>query len=376
MMLRGNCLWNLVSSRWQSTMGASGTMGDSGKSGRRPTKLLYKRRQVAAEQTERQVVGVPLPRTLDLGRLHHSLPMLPFLDSAPRTSKYLEDADCLHITVNTANGAPDYPAGYRQRLNEVFVFEDGVLVFWDTERRLREDLRATLELYQSPTLDLGDWSAESWERFRRQETEFVEFRVEGSPSAASAGRVLLSRADDEPRTRTEKDSFVLRSIHDGSERFQLAAVQERFVLSHAVAMSVKLSVLEHQFTESNKTVDILIRSLRRGFVAKSHSENVSAIGHLFELKNAVNVGSQLTENPDLLWENWDLDRLHNEATNFFEIQSRKAALNVNHAAAIHFLELLISLDTNRRGHNLEIIIILLIAFEIFIALLDRFYPRA
>jgi len=75
----------------------------------------------------------------------------------------------------------------------------------------------------------------------------------------------------------------------------------------------------------------------------------------------------IAEKPDALWDRWDLERLYARLEDEYELEQRVETFNRKLAVVAETANTLTDMIDTRRSLRLEIIIVLLIAFEIVIA---------
>ena len=79
----------------------------------------------------------------------------------------------------------------------------------------------------------------------------------------------------------------------------------------------------------------------------------------------------LDEKPDVLWDHPELERLWAKLVDEYDLPARARAVERKLAVIREMAETVTDLVATRTSHRLEILIIVLIAFEIVIALVDR-----
>ena len=81
------------------------------------------------------------------------------------------------------------------------------------------------------------------------------------------------------------------------------------------------------------------------------------------------------EKPDALWDRHDLERLYARLEDEYELKERVEALNRKLAVVAETADTLADIIDTRRSLRLELIVVLLIAFEIVIAFYQIFAGR-
>ncbi|RYE06497.1 MAG: RMD1 family protein [Rickettsiaceae bacterium] len=168
---------------------------------------------------------------------------------------------------------------------------------------------------------------------------------------------------DESSTKTfideEKNEIVLGS---NSALVKLS-------ISHALAQSVKLSILEISVSNLlDKTAPIQQELASTGSVSLSKKEISKQIGILFNERYSINLHSDILDTPEFFWRRPSYEPLYLMTVEFQDIQVRQNILN-HRLNMIHELYTILSNDLNyKHSTKLEWIVIILIAFEVVLAI--------
>lgn len=151
----------------------------------------------------------------------------------------------------------------------------------------------------------------------------------------------------------------------------LSSLLTRYTLSLSLTRSSTLSVLEDRLDAHIASVSTLPLALSRyGAQPMNRREVIRKIGELMALRMAVNTsGGGLDETPEFYWSEPALEEYFDNITKEFEIKERIETINRKIDYAQEVQSTLRALLTEASGHNLEIIIILLIAVEVVIVLI-------
>ncbi|WP_341764667.1 RMD1 family protein [Candidatus Tisiphia endosymbiont of Beris chalybata] len=140
-------------------------------------------------------------------------------------------------------------------------------------------------------------------------------------------------------------------------------------ISHALAQSVKLSVLEQSVSNLIvKTTPIQQELARTGSVSLSKKEISQQIGILFNERYSINLHSDILDTPEFFWRRPSYEPLYLMTVEFQDIQIRQNILN-HRLSMIHELYNILSNDLNyKHSTRLEWIIIILITMEVVLSL--------
>jgi len=146
----------------------------------------------------------------------------------------------------------------------------------------------------------------------------------------------------------------------------------RLSISHALAQSVKLEILEKSVMQLIERATPIQKELaKKGSVSLSKKEISKKIGELFNERYSINMHSDILDEPEFFWRRPSYEPLYMMTIEFQDIKLRQSIMN-------HRLDLindLYSILSNELNHmhssRLEIIIIALIGIEVILGLLDR-----
>jgi uncharacterized Rmd1/YagE family protein len=140
-------------------------------------------------------------------------------------------------------------------------------------------------------------------------------------------------------------------------------------ISHALAQSVKLSVLEKSVSNLIiKTTPIQQELASTGSVSLSKKEICKQIGILFNERYSINLHSDILDTPEFFWRRPSYEPLYLMTAEFQDIQVRQNILN-NRLNMIHELYNILSHNLDyKHSTRLEWIIIILITMEVVLSL--------
>jgi uncharacterized Rmd1/YagE family protein len=140
-------------------------------------------------------------------------------------------------------------------------------------------------------------------------------------------------------------------------------------ISHALAQSVKLNVLENSVSNLlEKTAPLQRELAKKGTVSLSKKEISKNIGMLFSERYSINLHSDILDTPEFFWRRPSYEPIYLITAEFQDIQVRHNILN-HRLDTIHELYSMLSNELNyKHSTRLEIIIIILIAIEVLIGL--------
>lgn len=143
-------------------------------------------------------------------------------------------------------------------------------------------------------------------------------------------------------------------------------------VSYALAQSVKLNLLEKSVSDLlNRATPIQQELASSGTVSLSKKDLSKQIGILFNERYSINLHSDILDTPEFFWRRPRYEHLYLTTAAFQDIQVRRDILN-HRLAMIHELYALLTNELNyKHSTRLEVIIIVLIAIEVFLALMHN-----
>lgn len=218
--------------------------------------------------------------------------------------------------------------------SDVFLFEYGVAVFWGfTEAEERRFLK---ELARFENEKLSD-----------EDVQVEEFNYYITKSY---------------QPRIYNDFITLR---DGSN------YMIKLSISHAIAQSVKISLFEELVDNTiDDTQDFPQEVAVTGKISMSRKDIMKSIGELFILRINVNLHGSVLDSPELMWAEPHLEPIYQATRGYLEITQRVQLLNQRLEVIGDLLQMLKEQMGYAHEEYLEFIVIVLIAVEIIVAIIN------
>lgn len=179
-----------------------------------------------------------------------------------------------------------------------------------------------------------------------------------------------------PANPIEQNYFIYRYGHHTNinyhKRFNLdiitLASKEKalkFAVSYGLAQAVKMDNFETTLEKTVAFSAILPYELaKRGKIRLSRRAITQRIGEIFLVRSSINLYSEFFDTPDFFWQDPSLEDDYYRIHQYLEISNRAAMLNQKLDVLQGILDILNNELQHRHSSMLEMIIILLIAFEI------------
>ena len=149
-------------------------------------------------------------------------------------------------------------------------------------------------------------------------------------------------------------------------------IETKLAVSYAIAQSTKISYYEYKVALLIEQNNHIPRDLmNKGKIGLSRKELQKRLGQLFIEKHYTNLNSDVISVPDIIWELPEIEEYFNKTFKYLDIQKRVDLLNQQLNTLNELFDMLKhDLDINHSS-KLEWIIIILIAFEIVMNLIEK-----
>ncbi|KAJ4477185.1 hypothetical protein J3R30DRAFT_3483100 [Lentinula aciculospora] len=239
---------------------------------------------------------------------------------------------------------------------EIFVFGNGSFVCWglgekDARRFEREILRPVPGFQLAP--------------LKEAETEELEFVSDRTEETRLQGDLIIL---GKPAPFDSQGSLF-------SELPPMAFPQEtllaRYAFSQALSRSTALSGLEVSLDDYLSSMTHLPQALEEtGKPGMSRKALIKKLGELMKFRQGLNLNREnFSDTPDFYWTEPELERYFKSMSDALEIKLRTDSVNDKITYAAEAQSVLRQLLTESSSHNLELIIIALIAVEVVVALI-------
>jgi uncharacterized Rmd1/YagE family protein len=145
------------------------------------------------------------------------------------------------------------------------------------------------------------------------------------------------------------------------------SLERLLVVSDALAKSVVLGRDEKEVTNVFDTIEPFADELARlGKTSKNRTDLLKLLGNALLVQHRVSGRVAAGEKPDVLWDRPDLERLYARLEDEYELSERVETLNRKLTVIADTASTLADIIDTKRSLRLEIIVVILIAFEIVI----------
>ena len=147
------------------------------------------------------------------------------------------------------------------------------------------------------------------------------------------------------------------------------------IICLVIARSVALERIEERTDAVLDEVEGLISRLKRGKMELPDRALARLASAVLEFKYISVAQIMILDKPDITWNNEDADRFYMTISDLFELRPRYQEIKHKSETLMDVTDVFSNLSHARRSARLEWIIIILIAFEIIMALIDKFWKH-
>ncbi len=154
------------------------------------------------------------------------------------------------------------------------------------------------------------------------------------------------------------------------------SLERLLVIADVLAKSVVLAHDEREVTKVFDTIEPFAKELADfGRTRRDRRSVLQVIGNALLVQHRVSGRVAIGEKPDALWDRPDLERLYSRLEDEYELKERVDALNRKLAVVAETANTLADIIDTRRSLRLELIVVILIAFEIVITFYQIYAAR-
>ncbi|KAI0149429.1 hypothetical protein BJ166DRAFT_537639 [Pestalotiopsis sp. NC0098] len=182
----------------------------------------------------------------------------------------------------------------------------------------------------------------------------------------------LDFATDDSRDNSFlREEEVVLGTRDQSLEGRLNVTMAKIAFSMGLARSTKLAVLENKLNEFLETARPVARTLAGGSeLTQNHKTVLKYLGEILGLRSQLNHYSELTDDlPDIFWDKESkIENYYNHISRILDVNPRIRQLNARIDYAYETVSVMREMSSEKRGHRLEWIIIVLISVEVLFEL--------
>ena len=153
-------------------------------------------------------------------------------------------------------------------------------------------------------------------------------------------------------------------------------LERLLVIADVLAKSVALADDERQVAKVFEIIEPFAKELAdHGRTRRDRKQVLQLIGNALLVQHRVSGRVAVGEKPDALWDRPDLERLYARLEDEYELKERVDTLNRKLAVVAETADTLADIIDTRRSLRLELIVVILIAFEIVVTFYQIYAAR-
>lgn len=181
--------------------------------------------------------------------------------------------------------------------------------------------------------------------------------------------------------REIETALIVTSPDEGDLLSKSGAIQLKstdpnrlLLVGEALAVSVALAYDERRISAAFDKIEPLAAALiKRRLPPGPKSAMLEQIGEALLIQKRLASRVDLDEKPDVLWDHPELERLWAKLVDEYDLPARARAVERKLGVIRETADTITDLIATRTSHRLEVLVIVLIAIEIELALLDRVF---
>ncbi|TNN12066.1 Required for meiotic nuclear division protein 1 isoform 1 [Schistosoma japonicum] len=245
---------------------------------------------------------------------------------------------------------------------DVFVFNNGVAVFWNIPEENHQLLLKEFRQFSEGTFEEN-----------LVEREDLRYCLSNNDTRIVGEDIYLQipSLDDVSRyteqLQIQHENSPLRDSHSSLESISMTddSLLQKFAFSDALALSIKLSLLENGFDAAVVEIEPWIEKMKTGHGVRFRQSSVlRKTGELYTIKHLLNVSTSLIETPDFYWERPDIEKSFEKLKCVLSVPSRIKILNSRLDMCNELTSILTNHLCSLHSTRLEWMVIILIFVEV------------
>ncbi|HAI87733.1 MAG TPA: hypothetical protein DCL63_12160 [Firmicutes bacterium] len=148
----------------------------------------------------------------------------------------------------------------------------------------------------------------------------------------------------------------------------------RELVAVALAKSTAMERVEDEIGKLFDDVEQFITQLKKGKLSISDERLARLSGRILSYRYSSISYIMILEKPDVVWRIQEAQELYSDLERLFELPDRYEKISHKTQTLLDMTQVFADLYHAKRGTRLEVAVIMLIAFEIILSLVERFWP--
>jgi required for meiotic nuclear division protein 1 len=219
----------------------------------------------------------------------------------------------------------------------LFVYNYGSVVFFNVSEDLQEKELSSIQEYRVPS-----------DQSRATDVFLLEVQESSNNGGQGGGNKVYF------------DRVVVSSLSYEVIKIVCMLLAESTALEYYEILIENLLVKTNAFSKTLR---------RQGRMLESTEDLIKFIGLCLDTKQEIISNLYIVDSPDETWESVELDKVHQDLKSMMEIDIRYRALEYKIKIIQESVDVIVDLSKSKRETLLEMVIILLITFEIIISII-------
>ncbi|MEA4883817.1 MAG: RMD1 family protein [Clostridia bacterium] len=146
------------------------------------------------------------------------------------------------------------------------------------------------------------------------------------------------------------------------------------IVAVTLAKSTALERIEDEISRLFDDVEGFINQLKKGALYISDERLAKLSGRILSYRYSTISYIMLLDKPDIVWGNEEAQELYAQLEHLFELSDRYSKFTHKTETLLDMTEVFANLYHAKRGTRLELLVIILIAFELVLNLVERYWP--
>ncbi len=144
------------------------------------------------------------------------------------------------------------------------------------------------------------------------------------------------------------------------------------IISIVLAKSVALEKIENDIEVLLDEIELVINAMQAGQLSVRDEKIANISARILSFKYNTISSIMILDKPDITWSHQNAETLYNNMSHLFELDERYSKVQMKAETLMDIVQVFTTFTQHKRANQLEIMIILLIMFEIVISLIEFF----
>ncbi|KAG7756579.1 hypothetical protein KL911_001381 [Ogataea haglerorum] len=261
---------------------------------------------------------------------------------------------------------------------EMFILDYGVVVFWNFSEIHEKNILADLVFAK---IQPGEFSLDCDDDDDHAFTNYLAASTSREEPSSAAPQALTFIVKPVPEHDIETEEFHFEYMSDiptpriYNDMITLKSGDHliKLTISHAIAQSTKLSMFESKMSNILNSISRLPKALALTGKLQNYTRQKLLIktGKLFQLRNEVNLSSNVLDKPEYFWTiEPGLDPLYSAIREYLEIDQRVEVINDRCKVFLDFFDIVADSLAERTMTKITMVLIIAIGLSVLVSVIE------